>query len=138
MTLRATRWHRTIDRAEHAMSRDIVTVRGDTSIGAAVDAAFRRGRGHVVVVDEGERFVDMVPAQLLTMALLTKLATRDESVARVIDPDPLAVGPRTPLLEAVSLMVERGADAAAVVDVERRVLGLLTWADIGQRIARSS
>lgn len=135
MTITAVAGRRRTRRVEDVMTRDVVTVRSDSTIGAAVDAAFRGCHDHVVVLDETGRFLDVVPTLVLTIALLTRLVARQEEIGHLVNPDPLSVEPRTPVGVAVALMREVTADALAVVDPEHHVLGVLTWSDIGHHVA---
>lgn len=118
-------------RVEEMMTREVIVVRHHSQIGAAVDAAFRGGKAQVVVVDEDDRLLDVVPTQLLTMALLGQLVARQDLIDRVLDADPPSVGPQTDVRDAVTLMRERSAEVVAVIDDGGYVQGLLSWSDIG-------
>ena len=121
-------------RVRDVMSRDVVTVRPDAAIGSAIDRVLRRGHTHLVVVDDDGVLVDIVSAHLLTTALMTRLIERHQPLADVLaDPATIRAGAR--LDEAAGRMMELSVDALGVVDRQGRLVGVLTWSDIGRSVA---
>lgn len=116
------------------MTRDVVTVSPDTTIGAAVDRVLRSGHTHLVVVDGAGGLLDIVSAQLLTAALMTRLVERQQPLADVLA-EPATIRADAGLAEAAGLMLELSADALGVVDRPGRLVGVLTWTDIGRSVA---
>lgn len=121
-------------RVRDVMSREVVTVRPDATIGAAIDRVLRRGHTHLVVVDDDGALVDIVSAHLLTTALMTRLIERQQPLSDVLA-DPAAIRAGARLHEAAGLMMELSVDALGVVDRQGRLVGVLTWADIGRSVA---
>jgi CBS domain-containing protein len=121
-------------RVRDVMSCDVVTVRPDAAIGPAIDRVLRHGHTHLVVVDDDGVLVDIVSAHLLTTALMTRLIERHQPLAEVLaDPASIRAGAR--LDEAAGRMMELSVDALGVVDRQGRLVGVLTWADIGRSVA---
>ena len=116
-----------------AMTTDVVTVPGTATIGSAVDRVLRRGHTHVVVVDEAGALLDIVSAHLLTTALMTRLVERDQPIAEVLA-EPATVGAGADLGDAAALMMSRAVDALGVVAPGGRLIGVLTWTDIGRSV----
>lgn len=116
------------------MTRDVVTVAPEATIGAAVDQVLRRGHTHLVVVDETGGLRDIISAHLLTAALMTRLVDRQQPLADVLA-EPIAIRAGTGLAEAAGLMLELSVDALGVVDRNGRLVGVLTWTDIGRTVA---
>ena len=50
-------------------------------------------------------------------------------VRRIMDPDPLRLSPEDPIRRATALMIEHEASAAAVLDADGRLCGILTQKD---------
>jgi CBS domain-containing protein len=56
-------------------------------------------------------------------------------VRELMTPDPLTVGPGTPVETLVDLLVEKGINGVPVVDEAGRVLGMVTTGDLIHRVA---
>ncbi|HEU5036622.1 MAG TPA: CBS domain-containing protein [Nocardioides sp.] len=115
------------------MSRDVVTVRPEATIGAAIDRVMRRGHTHLVVVDGDGGLLDVISAHLLTTALMTRLIDRRQPLVEVLA-EPVVVRADAQLAEAAGLMMEMSVDALGVIDGAESLVGLLTWADIGRSV----
>ena len=121
-------------RVRDVMTRDVVTVAPEATIGAAVDQVLRRGHTHLVVVDGDGGLRDIISAHLLTAALMTRLVDRQQPLADVLA-EPTAIRAGAGLAEAAGLMLELSVDALGVVDRNGRLVGVLTWTDIGRTVA---
>ena len=121
-------------RVRDLMTRDVVTVSPDATIGAAVDRVLRSGHTHLVVVDGAGGLLDLVSVHLLTAALMTRLVDRQQPLADVLA-EPVAIRAGAGLAEAAGLMLELSVDALGVIDRSGRLVGVLTWADIGRSVA---
>lgn len=84
------------------------------------------------LVQEG--LIVLSPVQVVKVARRTGSALPAHlRVADVMNHDVISVTPDTPVGELVRLLLERGLRAMPVVDAERRVIGIVTDADLLQR-----
>jgi CBS-domain-containing membrane protein len=121
-------------RVRDVMTRDVVTVPPEETIGAAVDRVLCRGHTHLVVVDGSGRLADIISAHLLTTALMTRLVARRQPLADVLT-DAATIRADADLADAASRMLDLSVDALGVVDRAGRLVGVLTWTDIGRSVA---
>ena len=120
-----------------AMSCDPLAVESSTGIGTAIDLMLTAGRSHVVVVDARGVLLDIVPLQVLSTAVLTRLVSRYQPIGDAVVAEPPCVHPTTGLDVAVEVMLATGTDAVGVVDQHGRVEGVLTWPDVGRAAAQA-
>ncbi|MBZ5741222.1 CBS domain-containing protein [Nocardioides mangrovi] len=126
---------RRVARVRDAMTSRVVAVDGETSIGSAIDGTLAVGHTHVVIVDGERRLLDVIPVQLLSTALLARLVTRSWPVGAVTVADPLRITADALLADAVAAMLDAATDAIGVVDEDGRLVGILTWPDVGRHVA---
>ena len=88
---------------------------------------------HVLVVD-GERLVGSVTGERIVAAVAEGLDLRELTAGDLADPDVPAVGPDTPLDEAIMLMGETSLERVAVVE-DGRLLGILPREPVVRRLA---
>ena len=85
------------------------------------------------VVEDGELVGMLTTTDLVGLPLAAAAAAQPGAEPRVevaMHRDPASVGPQAPLLEAVGLMVDRGARHIPVVDDDRHVIGILSDRDV--------
>lgn len=126
-----------ITRVSELMTRDVITLEAQESLLLAQDIMELGRIRHLPVVD-GRRLVGLVTHRDLLSASLSSLDAAladDESqkqhvfVRDVMRRDVKTVGPDTPALEAVRVMVENKFGCLPVVDSDQRLLGILSEAD---------
>lgn len=110
--------------AQKHMTRDPVCVEPDDPVAKAASLMKEHGFRHLPVRARG-KLVGIVSDRDV---LGTRL--RRQPVSAVMTADPAVISPSTPLDEAARVMRERRIHALPVVDRRRRLLGILTSADI--------
>ena len=120
--------------ADH-MSRRVLTVRDDNSLGLAMDAVLASGHRHVVVVDAHGNFEGVLPAEVITTSWMTRLGHRPQLVRDLLSGPPVHLSPEASMRTAASVMMSYGVDAVGVVEPDGRLAGVLTWADIVAMVA---
>jgi CBS domain-containing protein len=138
------------------MTTDVLTVRSSTRLKeAAALLAERRisglpvvdGEGHVLgVLSEGdilykESGVSDRPGLLGRLLAVPptdvdlKLAAR--TVGEAMSAPALTTGPRRPVTEAATVMIEEGVNRLPVIDDDERLIGIITRADLVRAFVRS-
>jgi CBS domain-containing protein len=143
-------------RVEDVMTTEVRTVRSDTRLKEAAEILTERhisglpvvdGEDHVVgVLSEGdilfketggqekESFLDRWLALPLA-GLNEKLAAR--TVGEAMTAPAVTIGAKRPLAEAANSMINEGVNRLPVVDDERRLIGIVTRADLVRAFVRS-
>jgi len=143
-------------RVRDLMTTDVLTVRSSTRLKeAAALLAERRisglpvvdGEGHVLgVLSEGdilykESGVSDRPGLLGRLLAVPptdvdlKLAAR--TVGEAMSAPALTTGPRRPVTEAATVMIEEGVNRLPVIDDDERLIGIITRADLVRAFVRS-
>jgi CBS domain-containing protein len=132
--------------AGEAMTRGPVAVSPGTPLLEAAETMARRRLKRLPVVDAGGRLVGLVSRlDLLRVAAAGMPAavaeacdlglSRDEPLARVMRRDAPVVHPETPLPEVFQAVIATRLHRAFVVDDEGRVVGLVSDAELLERLA---
>ncbi|MFQ5778157.1 MAG: CBS domain-containing protein [Terriglobia bacterium] len=121
------------------MTREVTTVAPDTKL---LDASllFRStGFRHLPVVSDG-RLVGILSDRDVERAsptMLTKVSPEEYNrifeatpVSKVMTADPITVTCKTPIKEAVTMMVERKISALPVAEADSKLAGLITTTDL--------
>jgi CBS domain-containing protein len=117
------------------MSRKILAVQGDCSLGIAMDTVLASGHRHVVVVDSSGTLEGVLPAEVITSSWMTRIGKRRQVVRDLITVPPVHVSPDATMHTAASVMLSHSVDAVGVLDADGRLVGVLTWADIVAMVA---
>jgi CBS domain-containing protein len=143
--LSAQRLDTTVDKL---MTRAVTVVRPTTPLGEIVDRMTEQRLRAVPVVDERDVVVGIITNGDLVergglVARLELLAALDgaapaagladapaRTAADIMTRDPVTIGPDAPSQQAVELMLQRGLKRLLVVDVEGRLLGILSRVDV--------
>jgi CBS domain-containing protein/PII-like signaling protein len=131
--------------ATEVMTKDPVTVTEATALPAAAELMARHRLKRLPVVDEQGMLAGVVSRlDLLRAAAAGGPASApeayemglagDERLARVMRRDVPTVHPETPLPEAFQAVISTRLNRAFVVDAERRVVGLVSDAELIERI----
>jgi CBS-domain-containing membrane protein len=129
-------------RAQDVMTRDVVTVRNDVPIAAAIDVMAERGFKRLPVLDHDNRLVGIVSRAdiLQTVAHVAPHAAPQrkpggavQRVGEVMQREVSTVRPDTSLAEVVEALAEVEQRRVVVVDAEGRVVGIITDGDLVRR-----
>lgn len=136
---------------ERVMSRDIITVKPDTSLADAAQLLMTHRISGLPVVDGDDRLVGLVteadllramglPAQPPTQSVWQTLGTLfthpvqipepTEKVADLMVRNVLTVGPHDPLSAVLEVLKKNRVKRVIVCDEERRVVGMVTRSDL--------
>ena len=122
-------------RVEELMRKRVETIREDGSAEEALKRMRARKLRHLVVVRDGD-VVGIVSDRDLA-ALLVGSFRLDRTIDQVMSRGVAIVGPRTPIEDAARLMRRRKIGALPVV-VGRRLVGILTVADLLDLLSRGA
>ena len=117
-------------RASEVMSHPVLVVEAEATLWTAMDRLTASGLRHLVVVSEG-RCVGVLTDRLVAAVWpMVALGPGSEPIARLLSHDPVTVTPEDTPRDIARRMLERGVDAVAVVDVDGRVVGIVTGSDL--------
>ena len=144
-------------RIKDLMTTNVLTVRPSTELkDAAALLAEHRISGLPVVDDEGHvlgvlsegdilykeagtkdrpGFLERLLTAPPPVALDLKLAAK--TVGQAMSAPALTIGPRRPVTEAATIMIEEGVNRLPVIDDEDRLIGIITRADLVRAFVRS-
>jgi acetoin utilization protein AcuB len=117
------------------MSRRVLAVRSDCSLGTVMDTVLASGHRHVVVVDPRGCFEGVLPADAITTAWMTRMGRRRQLVGDLITVAPVHLSPAASMHAAASVMLSYSVDALGVLEPDGRLVGILTWSDIVAMVA---
>jgi CBS domain-containing protein len=123
-----------IETVGQIMSSDLFTVRPGDIVDLAASLMDWEHIRHVPVEDEQGHLLGLISHRQL-VRLLTRADDKELRVEDVMTPNPVAVRPDTPTLEALRLMRSEKVGCLPVVR-DRRLVGILTERDIIQVAAR--
>ncbi len=144
-------------RAQDVMARDVSTVTPQTPLPQVVELLIRRGVKAVPVVDDHTRVVGVITGgdllargnlalrlSLLREPSLDADALREQlrgleasgrTAREVMTPDPETISMDADLQEAINRMAQRNIKRLPVVDADRRLVGIVTRADVLRAVA---
>ncbi len=132
-------------RVSDIMTPDPVTIGPDEVLATAIDRMSRFDIKELPVVQEGQ-LVGILTDRDVRQAM--GLAGRDADIAdlpddiatmtveEVMTPDPVTLSPEMPLSEAAHILAVMRVGAAPVVDLEGKLVGILSVTDILSEAAR--
>lgn len=121
--------------ASDLMTTDVIAVTEHETLAGAWEL-LARGRFHHLPVVRSGRCVGMLDDRLVLRALTPASGTRGRRVADLLPAPLVEVGPDTPLDEVAAALVAAHRDAAAVVDDDGYLVGVITCFDIIATVAR--
>jgi len=123
---------------EKVMTRNPATIEPDATLSDAAETIVQGGFRHLPVVDGAGRLVGMLSERDLRTRLgidlrqyaEATLEALSEPVSAAMSPDPISIGPKTPLAEALEIFADEKVGALAVVDESERLRGILSYVDL--------
>ena len=110
------------------MTRDLVTVAPEDTIGEAAQKMVDRGIGSAVVSDFG-RLIGILTERDLLQAVAARTHSSEARVREWMTADPVTARPDTQAAEAAEIMLEKGFRHLPVVEGERAV-GIVSVRDV--------
>jgi CBS domain-containing protein len=110
------------------MSRDLLAVAPEDTLGEAAQRMCDRGVGSAVVLDHG-RLIGILTERDMLKAFAGRVHASEARVREWMTPDPVVAAETTPAEEAVRTMLERGFRHLPVVNRER-TLGMVSLRDV--------
>ena len=112
------------------MTKDVLSVAPEDTIGEAAQKMVDRGVGSVVVLDFG-RLIGILTERDLMHAVAARVHTSQERVRQWMTVEPVTLTPDTPAEDAARIMLERGFRHIPVIDGERAV-GIVSIRDVAE------
>jgi acetoin utilization protein AcuB len=129
------------------MTRDVVCVEMDFTLGKAIELCSEKRIRHLPVLDEHKRLVGIVTDRDLRYRLSPRLGTLSENnsdreslnrpVHQIMVRQVVCTTADTALPEAAQLMLTSRVGCLPIVDRERRVIGIITTTDLLRYIAEN-
>jgi CBS domain-containing protein len=143
-------------RVQDVMTKEVATVRSDTSLKDAAEILVRRSISGLPVVDPENHVVGVLsegdilfkeigeaePKSMLERWLLLPLpdmASKLEArtAGEAMSAPAVTIGQKRPLTDAANTMIDEGVNRLPVVDDERKLIGIVTRADLVRAFVRS-
>jgi CBS domain-containing protein len=121
--------------AADVMTSDVIAVTEQETVAGAWEL-LARGRFHHLPVVRGGRCVGILDDRLLLRTMSPGAGTRGRRVADLLPAPLVEVSPATPLEEVAAAMVASHRDAAAVVDDDGYLVGVITCFDVISTVAQ--
>jgi CBS domain-containing protein len=118
------------------MTRDVLAVAPEDTIGEAAERMVERGVGSALVSDFGQ-LVGILTERDLLRAVAARTHSSDARVRQWMTPDPVTAAPDTTAQDAGRLMLERGFRHLPVVE-DGRPVGVVSIRDVAQWGIRGS
>ncbi len=112
------------------MTKDVLSVAPEDSIGEAAAKMVERGVGSVVVSDFG-RLIGILTERDLLRAVASRVHTSEARVREWMTVDPVTLPPETEAIDAGRIMLERGFRHIPVVEGGRAV-GIVSIRDVAE------
>jgi CBS domain-containing protein len=112
------------------MTRDVLAVAPEDTIGEAAERMVERGVGSALVSDFGQ-LVGILTERDLLRAVAARTHSSDARVRQWMTPDPVTAAPDTTAQDAGRLMLERGFRHLPVVE-DGRPVGVVSIRDVAQ------
>ena len=116
------------------MSRDLLTVAPEDTLGEAAGKMAARGVGAALVMDFG-RLVGILTERDLLAAVAGRVQASEARVREWMTENPVTVPEATPIGRAASIMVTNGFRHLPIVDAERTI-GIVSLRDVIRSVVR--
>src|SRR5918996_974134 len=117
------------------MSRDLLTVAPEDTLGEAAEKMTGRGVGAALVMDFG-RLVGILTERDLLAAVAGRVQASEARVREWMTEDPVTVPEATPIGKAASIMVTHGFRHLPIVEGERTI-GIVSLRDVVRSVVRA-
>jgi CBS domain-containing protein len=117
------------------MSRDLLTVAPEDTLGEAAEKMADRGVGAALVMDFG-RLIGILTERDLLAAVADRVQASEARVREWMTENPVTVPEATPIKRAASIMVTRGFRHLPIVDGERTI-GIVSLRDVVRSVVRA-
>jgi CBS domain-containing protein len=117
------------------MSRDLLTVVPDGTLGEAAEKMAGRNVGAALVMDAG-RLVGILTERDLLVAVAGSVQTSEARVREWMTENPVTVPEATPIGKAASIMVTHNFRHLPIVDGERTI-GIVSLRDVVRSVVRA-
>ena len=112
------------------MTRDVITVRQDRTLGDAIALIAIHRFHHLIVTNADGKLVGILSDRDLLAAVARKLNWQTCEVSQVMTSNPVIARPEMPLSAAVSEMLSMRFNSFPVIDETEMVIGILTSTDL--------
>jgi CBS domain-containing protein len=112
------------------MTRDVLAVAPEDTIGEAAATMVERGVGSAVVLDFG-RLIGIFTERDLLKAVAGRVHSSEARVREWMTADPMTVGPGTSVEEAARTMLDNGFRHLPVVE-DGRAIGIVSIRDVAR------
>ena len=112
------------------MTRDVVTVAPEDTLGEAAAKMTERGVGAVVVSDFG-RMIGIFTERDVMRAVAGRVHSSEARVREWMTPDPITMPPDASVEDAGNVMIERGFRHIPVV-ADERAIGIVSIRDVAE------
>jgi CBS domain-containing protein len=116
------------------MSRDLLTVAPEDTLGEAAEKMAARGVGAALVMDFG-RLVGILTERDLLAAVADRVQPSEARVREWMTEDPVTVPEATSIGRAASIMVTNGFRHLPIVDAEKTI-GIVSLRDVIRSVVR--
>ena len=127
---RAGRYARRVSRIGEIMTRDVLSVAPEDTLGFAAEQMVERGVGSAVVLDFG-RLIGILTERDLLRAVAGRTHSSEARVREWMTAEPITVSESTSANEAARLMLEKGFRHLPVVEDEHAV-GIVSIRDVAK------
>jgi CBS domain-containing protein len=117
------------------MSRDLLTVAPEETLGEAAEKMAGRGVGATLIMDFG-RLVGILTERDLLAAVAGRVQTSEARVREWMTENPVTVPEATPIGRAANIMVTHGFRHLPIVDGERAI-GIVSLRDVVRSAVRA-
>lgn len=127
------------------MSRNVVTVKMDDTLGKVKDIFEQTKFHHLLVVDDGKLFGVISDRDLLksisykvdSLAATDKdLATLNKKVHQIMTRKPVSLSENSTVKRAINIFNKNGISCIPIVNDNEKPVGIISWRDIMQALGR--
>lgn len=124
-----------IPRVEDIMTKEVITVKADTTVREAAKIMRNHGIGALVVVDDGKP-IGIITERDLVKRVVAEGLPFEVKVGDVMSKPLLTVEPNLPATSALDVMTEHNIRRVVVTDSNGNLVGILSVRDFVKRWAR--
>ncbi len=121
------------------MSKDVVTIEMDDSLGVVKDIFDSTRFHHLLVVESGKLFGVISDRDLLksispnigtAAETASDVASLNKKVHQIMTRKPVTLGPEASVHDAIAIFNQHNISCIPVIDEDRRPVGIISWRDI--------